>query len=69
MIVIVSYSILEYIRNNTEWLGSDRIWLAFQNAVGTFFLSLHAMLTSLLIERMNSLVNDKTIFDKVKAND
>ncbi|KAJ3310487.1 hypothetical protein HDV04_004986 [Boothiomyces sp. JEL0838] len=61
-IVMVGFFILEdRIKNSTEWLRDDRVWLGFLSADSLAF-AVHAALTAALFERMTDIIKKNKIF-------
>ncbi|KAJ3274695.1 hypothetical protein HDV01_002217 [Terramyces sp. JEL0728] len=59
---MVAFFILEdRIKNSTEWLKDDRVWLGFLSADSLAF-AVHGALTAALFERMSVIIKNNMIF-------
>ncbi|KAJ3301881.1 hypothetical protein HDV03_000248 [Kappamyces sp. JEL0829] len=55
ILVLIFYMLIDFVRQHTDWLGSDRAWVSMVGFI-TCCLCVHAVLTYVLVERMSSFV-------------
>jgi hypothetical protein len=67
VITLIAFVSQELIRNYSEILGHDRVWLVFQ-AVDAFCQTIFAVLNTLLVDRMVAILKAKSLAIKGKPN-